>query len=88
MIQKILLDGIEAGVGLEAAIVVAMSTVGGGIFFRVVGTDAEKATSDKKILQFCHDAGDQMTCLHVYWHWISQPKETHNQWCFENSVAS
>ena len=82
---KVLLDGIEAGVGLEAAIVAAMSTVGGGIFFRA-GTDAEKAASDKKKLQFCHEAGDQMTCLHVYWHWISQPKETRNQWCVENSI--
>ena len=82
---KVLLDGIEAGVGLEAAIVVATSTVGGGIFFRV-GTDAEKAASDKKKLQFCHEAGDQMTCLHVYWHWVSQPKEARNQWCFENSI--
>ena len=82
---KVLLDGIEAGVGLEAAIVVATSTVGGGIFFRM-GTDAEKAASDKKKLQFCHKAGDQMTCLHVYWHWISQPKEARNQWCIKNSI--
>ena len=82
---KVLLDGIEAGVGLEAAIVAAMSTVGGGIFFRA-GTDAEKAVSDKKKLQFCHEAGDQMTCLRVYWHWISQPKEACKRWCIENSI--
>ena len=82
---KVLLDGIEAGVGLEAAIVVATSAVGGGIFFRA-GTDAEKAASDKKKLQFCHEAGDQMTCLCVYWNWVSQHKEARNQWCFANSI--
>ena len=82
---KVLLDGIEAGVGLEAAIVVATSAVGGGIFFRA-GTDAKKATSDKKKLQFCHEAGDQMTSLCVYWNWVSQHKEAHNQWCFANSI--
>ena len=82
---KVLLDGIEAGIGLEAAIVVAMSAVGGGIFFRA-GTDVEKAASDKKKLQFCHEAGDQMTCLCVYWNWMSQHKEARNQWCFANSI--
>ena len=82
---KVLLDGIEAGIGLEAAIVVATSAVGGGIFFRA-GTDAEKAASDKKKLQFCHEAGDQMTCLCVYWNWVSQRKEARNQWCFANSI--
>ena len=82
---KVLLDGIEAGIGLEAAIVVATSAVGGGIFFRA-GTDAEKAASDKKKLQFSHEAGDQMTCLCVYWNWVSQNKEARNQWCFANSI--
>ena len=82
---KAFLDGVEAGVGLEAAIVVAASAVGGGIFFRA-GTDAEKAASDKKKLQFCHEAGDQMTSLCVYWNWVSQHKEARNQWCFANSI--
>lgn len=82
---KVLLDGIEAGVGLEAAIVVAMSTVGGGVFFRA-GTEAEKAASDKKKLQFCHEAGDQMSCLYVYCKWMSQHKEARNGWCFSNSI--
>jgi len=82
---KVLLDGIETGVGLEAAIVVATSTVGSGIFFRA-GTEVEKAASDKKKLQFCHEAGDQMTCLCVYWKWVFQPKEARNRWCFENSI--
>ena len=76
---KVLLDGIEEGVGLEAAILVAMSTVEYGIFY-TVGSDAEKAASNKNKLQFCHEAGDQMTRLRVYWHWVSQREEAHNQW--------
>ena len=74
------MDGIEVGVGLEAAVLVAISAFGGGIFFRA-GTDEEKATSNKKKLQFCYEAGDQMTSLCVYWNWVMQPKEARNQWC-------
>ena len=81
---KVLLDGCEAGIGLEAAVAVVMSTAG-GIFFRV-GTDAEKEASDKKKLQFCHEGGDQLTNLCVYWKWSSQSKDSRNKWCYENSI--
>ena len=81
---KVLLDGCEAGIGLEAVVIVTMSTTG-GIFFRA-GTDAEKDACDKKRLQFCHEDGDQLTNLCVYWKWSSQSKAKRNKWCYENCI--
>ncbi|XP_065904268.1 ATP-dependent RNA helicase DHX15 homolog [Dysidea avara] len=82
---KVLLDGCDDGIGLEAAVAVAMSATGGGVFFRA-GTDAEKEASDKKKLQFCHEGGDQLTNLCVYWKWSSQDANKRNKWCYENSI--
>ena len=80
---KILFLGAEAGIGHEAAISVAMSSCGGGIFF---WSDEVKEESDKKKIQFCHHGGDQMTNLNVYWKWAQEKKEDRNKWCVDNYV--
>ena len=80
---KILFLGAEAGIGHEAAISVAMSSCGGGVFFR---SDEVKEESDKKKIQFCHHGGDQMTNLNVYWKWSQEKKEDRNRWCVDNYV--
>ena len=82
---KVLLDAIEEGVGIEAAITVSASSLGGHVFFRG-GTEDMKAESDRKKIRFTHPGGDQMTCLSVYKEWISVKKEARNQWCVENYI--
>ena len=85
--SKVLLDGIEQGVGLEAATAVAISTLGGSVFFRG-GTDEMKMESDRKKVSFCHPAGDQMTYLTAYFQWKSQEKNEQKKWCMDNSINS
>ena len=82
---KVLLDGIEAGIGMEAAVAVAISSLAGNVFFRG-GTDEMKSESDKKKVQFCHPSGDQLTYLSVYYKWAQQKKEQRNQWCVDNCI--
>ena len=84
-LSKVLLDGIDAGVGTEALICVALSSLAGQVFFRG-GTDEEKEESDKKKLPFCHEMGDQMTSLSVYQCWQEQDMSQRREWCFDNSV--
>ena len=84
-LSKVLLDGIDAGVGTEALICVALSSLAGQVFFRG-GTDEMKEESDKKKLPFCHEMGDQMTSLSVYQCWQEQDKSQRREWCFDNSV--
>ena len=83
--SKVLLDGIEQGVGLEAATAVAISTLGGSIFFRG-GTDEMKMESDRKKISFSHPAGDQMTCLKAYFQWKSQKQSQRKKWCVDNYI--
>lgn len=82
-LAKILFLGVDAGIGQEAAISVAMSSCGGAVFFR---SDEVKEESDRKKIQFCHPAGDQMTNLNVYWRWAQQKKEDRNKWCVANYI--
>ena len=84
-LSKVLLDGIDAGVGLEAAMAVAISSLAGNIFFRG-GTDEMKSESDKKKTQFCHPAGDQMTYLSAYQNWVQQKKDQQTKWCVDNYI--
>ena len=84
-LSKILLDGINWGVGLEAAVSAAISTLAGSVFFRA-GTDEVKQESDMKTITFCHPAGDQMTYLHTYFQWAAQDRANQNQWCVEHYV--
>ena len=84
-LAKVLLDGVEAGVGAEALASVALSSLSGQIFFRG-GTDEMKLASDKMKLPFCHKMGDQMTSLLVFQSWLTQQKDKRSQWCVENYV--
>ena len=84
-LAKILLDGIAADVGPEAAAVVAISSLAGSVFFRG-GSDEMKNMSDRNKLQFCHSAGDQMSHLAVYCEWLQQKRESRTQWCVDNFI--
>ena len=84
-LAKILLDGIAAGVGPEAAAVVAISSLAGSVFFRG-GTDEMKNKSDLTKIQFCHSAGDQMSYLSVYYEWMQQKRDIRTQWCVDNYI--
>ena len=84
-LSKVLLDAIGEGVGLEAAIMAAMSSISGNIFFRG-GTDEEKEKSDKKKVTFCHSLGDSMTHLNVFCQWVALQREKRNKWCVENFI--
>ena len=83
--SKILFDGIENGVGNEAATSVTISTLAGGIFFRA-GSDEIKSESDMKTIEFCHPAGDQITYLHTYYQWSLQKGNEQSKWCVINFV--
>ena len=77
-LSRILLDGINWGVGLEAAVSSAILTLAGSVFLRA-GTDEMKQESDVKTITFCHPAGDQMTYLHTYFQWASQERANQNK---------
>ena len=84
-LAKVLLDGIDAGIGLEAAVAVTISSLAGNVFFRG-GTNEMKSESDQKKTQFCHPAGDQMTSLLVYQNWEQQKRDQRTKWCVDNYV--
>ena len=84
-LAKVLLDGVNIGLGTEALVSVALSSLAGQVFFRG-GTDEMKEESDKLKLSFCHTMGDQMTNLSVYQCWHEQKKEDRTKWCLENCV--
>ena len=84
-LSRIMLDGINWGVGLEAAVSAAISTLAGSVFFRA-GTDEMKQESDMKTITFCHPAGDQMTYLQTYFQWATQERANQNKWCVEHYV--
>ena len=83
--SKILFDGIERGIGNEAATAVTISTLAGGIFFRA-GSDEIKSESDMKTIEFCHPAGDQITYLCTYYQWSIQKASEQNKWCVTNFI--
>ena len=83
--SKILFDGIDRLIGLEAATAVTISTLAGGIFFRG-GSDEVKSESDMKTIEFCHPAGDQITYLHTYYQWAIQKVSEQNKWCVTNFI--
>ena len=84
-LSKILLDGIDEGVSIEAATAVAISILAGSVFFRA-GNEEVKNESDMKTITFCHPTGDQMTYIQTYQQWASQDKANQNKWCVENFV--
>ena len=84
-LAKVLLDGVDAGMGTEALCSVAISSLAGQVFFRG-GMDEMKLECDKMKLPFCHPAGDQMTNLLVYQCWQDQEMKNRTQWCVQNYV--
>ena len=84
-LSRIMLDGINKGVGLEAAASAAISTLAGSVFFRA-GTEEMKQESDMKTIAFCHHAGDQMTYLQTYFQWAAEERANQNKWCVEHYV--
>ena len=84
-LSKIILDGLDESVGVEAIASVSISTLAGTIFFRG-GTEEMKERSDLLKSTFCHSHGDQMTHLLAYGQWMSQTYTDRNTWCVENSI--
>ena len=84
-LSKVLLDAVAVGLGTEALISVALSSLAGQVFYRG-GTDEMKDESDKKKLTFCHQMGDQITSLSVYKCWQEQERTQRNKWCLQNYV--
>jgi ATP-dependent RNA helicase DHX8/PRP22 len=85
LLGKILLDGIDAGVGQEAAVVVSVSSLGGNIFFRG-GSQEMKMESDRMKVQFIHQGGDHLTSLNCYKEWSLLKVDKRNKWCVKNFV--
>ena len=83
--SKIMFDGIDKGVGLEAATAVTISTLAGGVFFRA-GNNEVKSESDMKTIQFSHPSGDQIAYLHTYYEWTIQKPNEQSRWCVKNFV--
>ena len=84
-LSKVLLDSIVEEVLLEGVVTVAISSLGGNIFFRGQ-TDEMKEKSDQQKLNFLHHGGDQLTCLNVYKEWVKLNKGDRNKWCVANCI--
>lgn len=84
-IGKVVLMGIDQGIALESAVMAAVSTVGGSIFFRG-GSEGQKQLSDRKKTRFCDEWGDIVTLVNVYKEWNTIPDNERNKWCVENSI--
>ena len=84
-LSKILLEGVKIGVGTEALLSVALSSLAGQVFFRG-GSDDMKEKSDQSKLTFCHQLGDQITSLSVYKCWKEQDRNQQKRWCLDNFV--
>ncbi|XP_074645035.1 uncharacterized protein LOC141901597 [Tubulanus polymorphus] len=82
---KLLLDSVDAGVGLEGLVLAASSTIVGSVFFRL-GSDEQKKQADLCKIPFCESAGDQLTMLKVYRQWALVAEREKNRWCVENSI--
>ncbi|XP_064640668.1 uncharacterized protein LOC135495726 [Lineus longissimus] len=82
---KLVIEGIEQDIAMEAMVVASVCTMSGSMFFRM-GSDEEKEKADIRKLPFCHAAGDLLTCMDVYRAWKDIDERRKNQWCFENSI--
>jgi len=70
--------GIERGIAAESALMAAVSTVGGSIFFRC-GSDEQRRLSDRRKTRFCDDWGDLVTLVNVYREWSTIPEKYRNR---------
>ena len=82
---KVIFDAISRGCGLEGIAVAALSTVTGGIFYRM-GTEEDKKQADYFKTKFCQGEGDIHTFLHVYKEWNSVSEKQKSEWCFRNYI--
>ena len=82
---KVVLTGIDRGIAAESAVMAAVTSVGGSIFFRC-GSDEQKQLADKKKTRFCDEWGDIITLVTVYKQWNRVPENRRNRWCVENSI--
>jgi len=81
----VVLTGIDRGIPLESAIMAAVTTVGGSIFFRG-RSDEQRDLSDRKKTRFCDEWGDIVTLVNVYHEWSSVPAKHSNRWCMEHCI--
>ena len=82
---KVVLTGIDRSIPLESAVMAAVCTVGGSIFFRG-GSEEQKQLSDRKKTRFCDEWGDIVTLVNVYKEWNKVPEKNRSKWCVENSI--
>jgi len=82
---KVVLIGIERGIALESALMAAVSSVGGSVFFRG-GSDEQKKLADRKKTRFCDEWGDIITLVNVYKEWSTLGERSRNRWCVDNSI--
>ena len=84
-LAKLVFDGIDQGIGVDALVLAAIATVSGSVFFRM-GSEEEKQLADSRKVGFCHNGGDLLTLLEVYRQYLKQPKGKRNKWAFDNSL--
>jgi ATP-dependent RNA helicase DHX8/PRP22 len=82
---KLVTEGIEQDIAIEAMVIASNCTMTGSMFFRL-GSDEEKQKADIRKLPFCHPDGDLLTCLDVYRAWVKVPQHQRNRWCMENYI--
>ena len=82
---KLILHGIDRGIGLECVLVASFSAMGGSMFYRG-GSESNKRQADKLKVRFCNIRGDIHTMMDVYKEWNTQPEKQKNKWCMENSI--
>jgi ATP-dependent RNA helicase DHX8/PRP22 len=82
-LAKVLLDGINHGVGTTAAVAVAISSLVGSVFFSSYSVEFQRA---KMVLPFSQQSGDQMTYLHAYFEWFQHERKKNAKWGLENCI--
>ena len=82
---KVIFDAIAQGCALEGIAVAALSSITGGVFYRM-GTEEDKKQADYFKTRFCQAEGDIQTYLHVYKEWNSIPEKQKSEWCFKNYI--
>ncbi|CAL4117859.1 unnamed protein product, partial [Meganyctiphanes norvegica] len=84
-LAKIVLRGLDIGLGFEAIVIAAICSVSSNLFFRM-GTMEEKKRADKLKTQFCEMNGDVLTLLNVFREWNKVDETKKTQWCQDNSI--
>lgn len=81
---KLVLSGVEAGIGFETVIIAALVSESSKLFIRNVDN---KTQADQKKKMFCHEGGDLCTYLEVYKRWKEIVMSHRFGWCVENYVS-